>query len=178
MNKEEFRLLHHKAANLNEDVMSRYYGINTNKNAPVRLDDVTLNRILDKHGKNGLTVMCFYQNENEESVINGFNDIVYELRANDYQYLPIYNFLHGKYALCMLIIIEHKCNYEGQYHYCDFIGGLCRKYGTIAYFLTQNRALTDFAYPSDASEKNLYVNPMPCCLSEMTRRNGEVMIWD
>lgn len=52
--KETFREAHRKAINENEDVMKRFYGILSNGNAPVQLNEVTLDRILKKHGNNGL----------------------------------------------------------------------------------------------------------------------------
>lgn len=48
--KESFRKMHTKASTANEDVMRRFYDIKENKNKPVRIDEITLDRILTKHG--------------------------------------------------------------------------------------------------------------------------------
>lgn len=52
--KEGFRRKHGKAICMTEDVMSRFYGIKTNGNKPVPLGKMALNRLLDKHGANGM----------------------------------------------------------------------------------------------------------------------------
>ena len=52
--KEEFRLRHRKASNTKEDVMKRYYSIERNLNAPVRIDASTLERVIGKYGGNGM----------------------------------------------------------------------------------------------------------------------------
>ena len=52
--KEEFRLRHRKASNAKEDVMRRYYSIERNLNAPVRIDAPTLERVIGKYGSNGM----------------------------------------------------------------------------------------------------------------------------
>ena len=51
-NKEAFRKLHQKAGSREEDVMSRFYEVTSNQCKPVRVDEVTLNRLLKKYGDN------------------------------------------------------------------------------------------------------------------------------
>lgn len=264
MNKEEFRLLHHKAANLNEDVMSRYYGIKANKNAPVRLDEVTLNRILDKHGKNGLiAVSANRSDKDEETNVRNTQSLINDLKSSGYSYLPTYGGYRGTNGVedsyePSFVVFNYGVNgeptdFEGLY---EFALEICKKYeqdSVLVKYPNQppiyvdadgnkvNRTESDKYWKNDPKQafftslKNYnevdkeveaklkgmfktycnknhipqtaenfekfmndnrnaidnigkrytydiqfecYVNPMPCQLTEMMRRNGEVMIWD
>lgn len=52
--KEDFRKRHQKANSFKEKVMECFYGIPTNDNKPVLIERVTLDRVLKKHGTNGM----------------------------------------------------------------------------------------------------------------------------
>lgn len=52
--KEGFRQSHKKSTCMTEDVMNRFYDIKTNGNKPVLVEKITLNRLLNKHGANGM----------------------------------------------------------------------------------------------------------------------------
>lgn len=60
-NKEAFRKLHQKAGSREEDVMSRFYEVTSNQCKPVRVDEVTLNRLLKKYGDNGMINIMAYR---------------------------------------------------------------------------------------------------------------------
>lgn len=105
--KEEFRLRHRKAGNAKEDVMKRFYGIESNLNAPVRIDTPTLERIVGKYGGNGM--ICIRT-----------DNAVPDEAANE----------------------------------------------------ANTRRIIQNPLPE------LYVNPMPCQLSERMRRQGEIMVWE
>lgn len=94
--KEQFRLLHKRAENLNEDVMNRFYGICSNRNRPVRIDETTLDRIINKHGDNGLVCVSAWRSDmskerNEEKT----KMIIADLNRFGYSYLPTYGGYKG-----------------------------------------------------------------------------------
>lgn len=89
--KEEFRKKHSKARSLKEDVMKRFYDISTNGNKPVLLEKITLDRIINKHGNNGLIIVSANRTDmpkerNEEKT----RELITDLRNSGYSYLPVY----------------------------------------------------------------------------------------
>lgn len=89
--KENFRLLHKKATTINEDVMNRFYGIKSNKNKPVRIDEISLERIKTKHGQNGL--ICISANRSDmpkERNDVKTRELINDLKISGYRYLPTY----------------------------------------------------------------------------------------
>lgn len=94
--KEQFRKLHKKASNLNEDVMNKYYNISSNGNKPVRLDEITINRVIGKHGDNGAIGISAWrsdmpQDRNEEMTRN----LIQDINHFGYSYLPVYGGYKG-----------------------------------------------------------------------------------
>lgn len=76
-------------------LMHLYYGINSNGKEPQALKEETLNRILDKHGKNGFVVLSANRTdgittrqENNENT----RALIADIRAEKehYSYLPVY----------------------------------------------------------------------------------------
>lgn len=94
--KETFREAHRKAINENEDVMKRFYGILSNGNAPVQLNEVTLDRILKKHGNNGLASISANRSDDtaEQNEINTRN-LIGDLKRSGFSYLPVYGGYRG-----------------------------------------------------------------------------------
>ena len=95
--KEQFRRLHEKASTENEDVMNRYYNIPTNQNKPVRIDETTLDRILKKHGKNGLINISANRSDmpQEDNIVNT-KSLISDLKNSGYSYLTTYGGYRGK----------------------------------------------------------------------------------
>ncbi|HBC21563.1 MAG TPA: hypothetical protein DC009_05685 [Porphyromonadaceae bacterium] len=94
--KEAFRALHKKAATVNEDVMSRFYGITTNRNRPVRIDEAAFDRVLNSNGDNGMV----YISANRSGVPQEVNDeqtrsLITDLKRSGYFYLPTYGVCRG-----------------------------------------------------------------------------------
>ena len=90
-NKEAFRKLHQKAGSKEEDVMSRFYEVTSNQCKPVRVDEVTLNRLLKKYGDNGMINIMAYRIDMPQEV----NDkqtraLISDLRQSGYLFLPTY----------------------------------------------------------------------------------------
>lgn len=94
--KEIFREAHRKAINENEDVMKRFYGILSNGNAPVQLNEVTLDRILNKHGNNGLVSISANRSDDttEQNEISTRN-LIGDLKRSGFSYLPVYGGYRG-----------------------------------------------------------------------------------
>ena len=94
--KEQFRQLHEKAATADEDVMKRYYGIESNHNKPVRIDEVTLNRVLDKHGDNGMINISANRSDSPKDVNDkNTQSLINDLKRSGYSYLPVYGGYRG-----------------------------------------------------------------------------------
>lgn len=94
--KEEFRKLHQKASSINEDVMKRFYNIESNHNKPVRIDEVTLDRVLKKHGDNGMINISANRSDatQEENDANT-KSLINDLKNSGYSYLPTYGGYRG-----------------------------------------------------------------------------------
>ena len=89
--KEAFRLLHKKASNINEDVMAKYYGIYSNKNKPVLVEGITLDRIIYKHGKNGLIGISANRTDMpQERNIAKTKELISDIQKSGFSYLPTY----------------------------------------------------------------------------------------
>lgn len=94
--KEAFRKLHERAETLKEDVMNRFYGIVSNHNKPVRIDEVTLDRVLQKHGDNGMINIS----ANRSDMPQERNDaqtkaLISDLQKSGYSFLPTYGGYRG-----------------------------------------------------------------------------------
>ena len=94
--KEAFRMLHEKAKTANEDVMKRYYGIMSNNNKPVRIDEVTLDRVLKKHGNNGMVnISANRSNMSQEINDENTKSLISDLRQSGFSFLPTYGGYRG-----------------------------------------------------------------------------------
>lgn len=94
--KEDFRKLHEEAKTVNEDVMNRYYGIKSNKNKPVRIDEITLDRVLNKHGQNGMINISANRSDMpKEKNDENTRELISDLKKSGYSYLPTYGGYRG-----------------------------------------------------------------------------------
>lgn len=120
--KEEFRLLHEKVSKPNEDVMAIYYGIKSNKNKPVLLESITLNRILKKHGVNGLIGISANRSDMpQERNIAKTKELINDIKASGFSYLPTY----GGYRSPQGVEDDYEpsfivFNYNSDGKQCDF----------------------------------------------------------
>jgi hypothetical protein len=89
--REAFIALHEKAKTANEDVMKRFYGLLANHNKPVRIDETTIDRVLKKHGDNGMVNISANRSDMPQD-INDENtkSLIRDLRQSGYSYLPTY----------------------------------------------------------------------------------------
>lgn len=77
--------------------MNRYYNISTNQNKPVRIDEITIDRLLNKHGKEGLINISANRSDlsQAENIINT-KSLIADLKDSGYSYLPTYGGYRGK----------------------------------------------------------------------------------
>lgn len=128
--KESFRKMHTKASTANEDVMRRFYDIKENKNKPVRIDEITLDKILTKHGNNGMINISAHRSDmpqeyNDEKT----RELISDLKNSGYSYLPTYggyrnpsNGIEDNYEPSFIVF-----NYTADGEPCDFED--LKKYG-------------------------------------------------
>lgn len=94
--KESFRLLHEDAKTINEDVMNRFYGISSNHHKPVRIDEITLDRVLKKHGDNGMiNISANRSDKPQEENDKQTKELINDLKQSGYSYLPTYGGYRG-----------------------------------------------------------------------------------
>lgn len=134
--KEAFRALHKKAATVNEDVMNRFYGITTNQNRPVRIDEATFDHVLNINGGNGMA----YISANRSGMPQEVNDeqtknLIRDLKRSGYSYLPIYgvcreaNGEEDDYVPSFIVFNRDRTGNPLDFEkLCQFALSLCAKY--------------------------------------------------
>jgi hypothetical protein len=77
-------------------VMEEYYGILSNEYLPVRLDEVTVDRVLDQHGNNGL-IMISANRSNLDNKVNNENTrlLISDIKKSGFSYFPVYGGYKG-----------------------------------------------------------------------------------
>ena len=202
--KEAFRVLHEEAKTANEDVMKRFYGLLANHTKPVRIDEATLERLLKKHGGDGMVDIS----ANKAGLPQEMNDentksLISDLKQSGFLYLPTYegyrieNGVEDDYEPSFVVFNHDAKGNAGNFDELkQFALAMCRKYnqdsvlvkapGQSPVWLDKD-GNTANARESDANRNGCtcetglnecYVNPIPCQLSERMRRVGEVMIWE
>lgn len=80
-----------EANTISEDVMSNYYGIRSNGCKPMLIERITLNRIIQKHGANGVINIsaCRTKNSDEENKTNS-QSLLNDIKQFGFSYLPSY----------------------------------------------------------------------------------------
>ena len=192
--KEQFRRLHERASTENEDVMSRYYNISTNQNKPVRIDEITIDRLLNKHGKEGLINISANRSDlsQADNIINT-KSLIADLKDSGYSYLPTHGGYRGKDGVEddyePSFIVFNKTNGEKRdfEELRQFAILLCGKYNQDSVLIkapNENPIYIDRNGFCNTHLKDIktigkrYVNPMPCTLTERRRRIGEIMVWE
>lgn len=81
----------HTAQRADEAVMSRFYGLSSNRCRPMLIERITLDRIIKKHGENGLINVsaCRSDNTPEENEVLT-RSLIKDLQDSPYRYLPGY----------------------------------------------------------------------------------------
>ena len=84
------------ARTIKEDVMKRYYNIEANGHRPMLIERITLDRIVNKHGKNGYIIISANRsNEDENRNVQMTQKLYSEIRTSGYSFLPTYGGYRG-----------------------------------------------------------------------------------
>lgn len=76
---------------LEEDVMNRFFNISTNKCKPMLVEKTTLNRIIQKHGNNGLiNISAWRSNLDKETNERNTQSLIQDIKDENYGFLPGY----------------------------------------------------------------------------------------
>lgn len=78
------------------DVMSKYFNIYSNGNMPQQLSEATINRIIDKHGKNGFIIVSANRSdEDRDTNKNNTLSLINDIKNSGYSYFPVYGGYKG-----------------------------------------------------------------------------------
>lgn len=89
--KEYFAQKLEKCSNIKEDVMNIYHNIKSNGCKPIMVEKVTLDRILQKHGENGLIIVSANRADNTKEYNEmAARDLLANIENAGYSYLPAY----------------------------------------------------------------------------------------
>ncbi len=189
--KEKFRRLHAPAKSRNEDVMSRFYGIEHNNDKPVLIGKAMLDRLLKKYGACGMMSISAYRKElGQEANDANARNLIGDIKHSGFSYLPVYcssSDTEDNYEPSFIVfnygadgrpgdLDKLKCygmKWCGDYDLDGFIVMAPNEPPTR---IDRNGCLVD--YSDDEETTGCYVNPMPMHLSERMQRRGEIMIWE
>lgn len=129
-----------RSVNESDDVMKKYYGINTNHYKPIMVEHITIDRIMHHHGDNGFISISASKSDlppevNEKNT----REMIRIIKASGYSYLPTYGGYHNiqtgedsDYEPSFLIFnYNEKSQYDdssGFQELEDFGKFLCGKY--------------------------------------------------
>lgn len=179
-----------ECASPDEDVMRKFFSIDSNGCRPILMERINLNRIIDKHGDNGLIIISGNRTSNtrEQNELNA-NSLRKSIEDAGYSYLPVYGgYENDEYADYEPSFIVFNYSVKGEpgdfselknygIEWCgkykqDRKNELEKRYGKKYH----HRRFTYDIVP----EGYVAVNPVPATLNERRRREsrGEVMIWE
>lgn len=85
-----------KATNIKEDVMSRFFGIKSNGHKPMMVEHITIDRIMNKHGKNGFVIVSANRSDRQEDEnLRNTQSLIADIKASGFSYLPTYGGYRG-----------------------------------------------------------------------------------
>ena len=160
--------------NVGENVMDLYFNIKSNDHIPLKLEKVTLDRIIDKYGKNGLIVISAYKpNVAPEEITYNNQKLIKLIKQSKYLFLPLYRAtqnsetgeVRGYEPFFIVFNYDLNANSRDFNEFMDFGLKMCKQYEQDC---IQHICWTD-----------IYANPLPCTLNEQQRRDksGEIMIF-
>lgn len=97
MMNEYYQNTRREALNEKENVMKRYFDIKTNNTAPVLVEKVTIDRIINKHGNNGFVILSANQGKNVSEKENDENEkeLIKDIKQTSFTFLPVYGGYHN-----------------------------------------------------------------------------------
>jgi hypothetical protein len=192
LRKEAFRQMHRRPQNINEDVMKRFWNIDS-QCAPVLVEHIAIERLVMKYGDNGFVMISAGRSdESEERNTQSTQELINDLKESGYAYLPIYVGCHGtdnEVDSFVPKFIVFNCDTKGNpmifQDFYRFALDMCGKYHQDSVFICTVGESSEYrnAQGEKVNKKNdlpheLYVNPIPSSHAVRMRRKGEVMIWE
>lgn len=119
-----------------KDVMSIYYNRPANGHLPQPLNEETINRIIDKHGKNGFIIISANRTdkdkqENKQNTIS----LIQDIKNSGYSYFPVYGGYKGtddvidNYEPSFLVAnYNRKCEQNDFIKLKEYAIQWCKKY--------------------------------------------------
>lgn len=84
------RDLHRDPRTLDEDVMRRYWNIR-HQSAPILLEKITVDRLMNKHGDNGFAIISANRTDKpDERNTHATKALIQDLKDSGFSYLPVY----------------------------------------------------------------------------------------
>jgi len=96
--REYLRTKMQRCRSIDEDVMRKYYGIDSNMCRPIRLDErISLDRIINKHGSNGyISISASRSAEDDATNARNTQRLISDIRQSGYSFLPTYGGYRSK----------------------------------------------------------------------------------
>lgn len=119
------------------DVMSLYYDIQSNGHSPQKLDEVTIDRVLNKHAKNGLVIISANRSDNDNETNNHqTRELIADIKASGFSYFPVYGGYRGtddvidSFEPSFVVVNYDRNGKESNFEELQQFGiDMCKKYG-------------------------------------------------
>jgi len=185
-----------RCGNHDEDVMSKYYCISTNRCKPIRLGEGrTLDLILNLHGVNGYVSISALRSEKDGETNEGnTKSLLQQIRRSGFSFFPIYvsGFPSPESSECRVyepsfIVFNYdrhgnvqnfKSLYKLALNWCSCFGQqsvLIKAPNEVPSYVNSNGQ--EARKETIWSDGMVYINPIPQNLNEMRRRGNEIYIW-
>ena len=187
---------HYDPKNANEDVMKRYWNID-NQSAPVLIEKITIDRLMQKHGNNGFVIISANRSDKpEERNVKATQNLIQDLKNSNFAYLPTYGGYHGtdnvmdvfepNFTVFNYSQNGNPTNWEDLH---KFALDMCAKYEQDSVYINEPGKAPEYQnangktqkigrrFTSDIQfENKVYVNPIPSSHTARRRRLGEIII--
>ncbi len=181
--------------NEKQDVMNRFYGIESNKHKPMIVDDTVIDCVMQRYSDKGYIVVTINRTDmSQDTVENKVKEIIKLLKTTGYYYLPVYSNYEevenedGDYEPSF-VIFNH--NYYTDILTEDFenlneLGRTIASDYHLDYFKSKRPDQPAVYFDKEGNLVNApedeatfeCVNPFPCTLIERRRRGrAEIMLF-
>lgn len=155
-----------------ENVMEHYYGISSNGHKPMQVEGTTIDRIIERYGKDGYVVVSARRGDESEEWNTSHTQVLYtDIKRSGYSFLPMYGGYCGTDGEeegfePRFIVFNH--NRKGRILDSTRFYQLARGWG--------NRLHTQDPATVKSLNGALMLNPPPCTLNERMRRGNEIFL--
>ena len=89
---------------IEERVVSRFYGFETNRCKPMLVEKITMDRLIKKHGNNGyICIGAYHSNLDQETNDKNTKRLIRDIRKRNYRYLPVYGEVESKFEPSFIV---------------------------------------------------------------------------